>query len=632
MAELLGRLDADQRAAVTAPVGPVAVLAGAGSGKTRVLTTRIAYRIAQGSAHPSHVVAFTFTRQAATELVKRLERLGVDSAVVAGTFHGVAYRILRRRWEDRGRSVVPTLVPNRIELLTEVLQGDRRLAGVMAGEIDWARARLVDPGSYVGQGAAAGRRPSVGLERVAEVFSAYEAYKRKRRVLDFDDLLTECVGELSRPGVGAAVGWWHRHLHVDEFQDINPAQFQFLEALRQANTDVFIVGDPAQAIYGWNGADPGLLEAVQHGPLRPTVVELGTNYRSIPEVVEAGDRVLANAKIARVHRAVRPPGHRVHIMSASDDIDEARLIVELARSWRMPGSHWSSVAVLARTHQVLRRIADEFARAGIPTRTVTRSGSGDPQAAALVRQARSAPDAQALRAWAVDLAWPEDADDSTERERSLRALEAVRSFRDVGGGSGRAFAAWASLHDIDDDPDDAVELVTMHAAKGREWPVVIVAGVDSSGFPVPGGAGRLAARTEEARLLYVSLTRAIDRLGVTWAKQRGTQRCDRSPLLEGLEHDRTSVDVSSPPVRPTRHRIGRRIEADPVLARLRTWRASTAKVAGVPPAFLLDDATLARVARALPEDLDALAAIEGVGTMLARRFGPRLLEVIAAPT
>jgi len=196
LARLLVRLDPDQRAAVTAPPGPVVVIAGAGSGKTRVLTNRIAYRIATKSAEPSHTVAFTFTRQAAAELQRRLAREGVERSVVAGTFHSVAYRILRRRWEDRGRSEPPTLSTNRIEVLTEQLRGDRRLAAVTATEIEWARARLIGPKDYPRAATSAGRRPSADVEQVAKLFADFEAYKRKRRILDFDDLLSECTAEI----------------------------------------------------------------------------------------------------------------------------------------------------------------------------------------------------------------------------------------------------------------------------------------------------------------------------------------------------------------------------------------------------------------------------------------------------
>ena len=643
---LLGRLDPDQLAAVTAPAGPVAVLAGAGSGKTRVLTTRIAYRIVTGSARAAHVVAFTFTRQAAAELQRRLADLGAGREVVAGTFHGVAYRILRRRWEDRGRAEPPTLATNRLDVLSEMLEGDRRLASAVVGEIEWARARLVSPSDYPTAAMAGSRRPAVPTDRVAEVFAAYEAAKRRRRLLDYDDLLSECIAELARPGVADAMAWWHRHLHVDEFQDINPLQHAFLEALRHGGDDLFVVGDPAQAIYGWNGADPGLLDRLADSPLRPVVVRLPTNYRSTPEVVAAGDKVLAANRLTRAHRAARPSGAGVRTAGATDEADEARRIVALAAELRAPGAPWSTVAVLGRTHELLRQIAMAFERAGIPTRTVTRAGApASSSASALLRAARGAPDTAALRTWAVDLAWPAEGEAATtdatgeidlagetaaDLDGARHAVDVVRAFEVAGGGSGRTFASWAALNDIDRGPErDAVELVTMHAAKGREWPVVIVAGVDTVGFPAP-AAPRSPTRAEEARLLYVAVTRAVDRLAITWAERRNGVNASRSPLLPAFD---PSVEPDEPVPPPPELVRPRRPEptVDPVAARLTYWRAKAAQAAGVPPSFVLDDAALARVVTARPTDVEALAAVDGVGPILARRFADRILPLISPP-
>lgn len=630
---LLDRLDPDQLAAVTAPPGPVAVIAGAGSGKTRVLTTRIAYRIATGSAHAPHVVAFTFTRQAASELRRRMTSYGVDRDVVAGTFHSVAYRILRRRWEDRGRAEPPSLAANRVGVLSEQLEGDRRMAGIAAAEIEWARARLVSPAEYATSAMGAGRRPSAPLDRVAEVYRAYEAYKRRKRILDFDDLLSESILELQRPGAAEAVAWWHRHLHVDEFQDINPLQYAFLNTLRHGGTDLFVVGDPAQAIYGWNGADPGLLEQVQDGELHPVVVRLPTNFRSAPEVVAAADRVLAANRIPGVHVAARAGSGRVITVAAADELDEAQRIVALAAQLREPGAPWRSVAVLARTHELLRQLAVAFRQAGIPTKTVTRGGA-EPSArqTEFLREARRAQGADDLHAWAVDLAWPIGADgrDTAEGEGTdpRIAAHAVRAFERAGGGGGKAFVAWAALNDLDAGPGvDAIELVTMHAAKGREWPAVIVAGIDTVGFPAP-AAVRSPVRAEEARLLYVALTRAVDRLAVTWSLRRNGTRSERSPLLPSLDSVDPPSDAGLTPHHFARLARPATTPEDLVFARLSEWRTRAALAAGVPPTFVLDDATLRRVAAARPSNVDQLAAIEGIGPMAARRFAPRVLAVI----
>jgi len=630
---VLRALDTDQRAAVTAPPGPVAVIAGAGSGKTRVLTSRIAYRIATGTAIPNHIVAFTFTRQAAIELQRRLSGYGVERAVVAGTFHSVAYRILRRRWEDRGRRDLPRLQTNRVEVLTELLEGNRQLAGTAVTEIEWARARLVSPTDYLAAASAAGRRTAVPLERIARVYADFETFKRRKRLLDFDDLLSECTSELRRNGVADAVAWWHRHLHVDEFQDINPLQFEFLETLRNGGTDIFVVGDPAQAIYGWNGADPTLLDRVQRGPLKPITVELPTNYRSTPQIVAAGDRVLAAHRMPAEHRAERADGDRVLVVACDNEDDEAKQIVRRAAVLRQPGAGWSSVAVLARTHELLRRINDEFARARIPTRVVTRRGAPDAALAALVRSARAAASSDDLHRWAVDLVWPaeESAGGEVDPDDARRLLEAVQEFEDTGGGNGASFAAWLDLNGVQQGAaTDAVELVTVHAAKGREWPAVIVAGVDTGGFPAP---QRTAARAEEARLLYVALTRATDRLVVTWAQRRGSKSTSRSPLLPDLGGP-SSGEAPEPLPDEIVALVTRRTASEPAdertatLGRLRQWRSAAARAANVPESFVLEDRVLERIADTMPESEQALARIEGVGAIAARRLAARILPLL----
>ena len=264
--QLLDGLNERQVAAVTHEVGPEAgplvVLAGAGSGKTRVLTRRIAYRVATDETDPRRVLALTFTRKAATELWSRLRQSGLRDDVVAGTFHGVALTQLRQRWADRG--VTPPAILDRKYRFISQLMGRRQ--GVepldVVSEIEWARARLVTPEQYPAAAELAGRTSPIPAADLAEVMHRFAQEKRQRRVVDFDDLLALAARDLLiDPEYAAAVRWRHRHLYVDEFQDVNPLQFELLKAWRGEGDDLFVVGDPNQAIYGWNGADPNLLRA-----------------------------------------------------------------------------------------------------------------------------------------------------------------------------------------------------------------------------------------------------------------------------------------------------------------------------------------------------------------------------------
>ena len=204
--------------------------------------------------------------RAAGELQRRLGRLGLRGRPTAGTFHGVAWAVLTQRWSDQ-RAARPELLTDRARLLETVvgqLVPTRRNASVrveaVASELDWARARLVPADRYAEEARRGGRRPPLPPDLLAEVFSAYADEKRKRRVVDFDDLLELCAAQLEhQPDFAASQRWRFRHLFVDEFQDVNPLQFRLLEAWRGGRPDLCVVGDPNQAIYGWNGSDPSLL-------------------------------------------------------------------------------------------------------------------------------------------------------------------------------------------------------------------------------------------------------------------------------------------------------------------------------------------------------------------------------------
>jgi DNA helicase-2/ATP-dependent DNA helicase PcrA len=311
---LLQDLDESQRRAVTSPACPLAILAPAGSGKTRVLTRRIAWRVDEGHAEASHVLALTFTRKAAGELRDRLRRLGLRDGVACGTFHGVAYAQLRSRWADEGRQP-PALLTRKGRLLGELLRagsqsgsgpgsrsgsGSGLTAAQVAGEIEWAKSRLTGPDGYVTAVASVRRRVPGSPERVAELYSRYEDEKRRRRLVDFDDLLRLCSHHIeSDARFAAAQRWRFRHLFVDEFQDVNPLQMQLLEAWRGDRYDLCVVGDPHQAIYGWNGADAGFLERFQQLYPPAEVIALDRNYRSTPQVLAAAADVLRAAQVGR---------------------------------------------------------------------------------------------------------------------------------------------------------------------------------------------------------------------------------------------------------------------------------------------------------------------------------------------
>src|SRR3954447_15335433 len=290
---LLDGLDATQRDAVTSPAAPLAILAGAGAGKTRALTRRVAWQSREGAIDPAHVLAVTFTRKAAGELRTRLGRLGVRESVTAGTFHAIALAQLRRRADEQGR-MMPELLDRKVRLLMRILPQRGRegalAAAEIASEIEWAKARLVKPDGYEAAVTLAGRGTPRPPGEVAAIYLSYEREKRKRGLVDFDDLITGCADVLERDAdFAAAQRWRFRHLFVDEFQDASAAQFRLLRAWLGDRNDLCVVGDPDQAIYGFAGADASYLGGFRR--VFPTdrfpdvaVVQLGRNYRSTPQV------------------------------------------------------------------------------------------------------------------------------------------------------------------------------------------------------------------------------------------------------------------------------------------------------------------------------------------------------------
>jgi DNA helicase-2/ATP-dependent DNA helicase PcrA len=618
MHELLADLDQDQAAAVSTPSTLVAVIAGAGSGKTRVLTRRIAYRVAIETADARHTLALTFTREAAGELRRRLRRAGLRDHIEAGTFHAVALGLLRQRWLELDQRA-PTVVGDRDRLLAEVAAGVP--LPTLVTEAEWAGARGVAPGDYVAAARAAGRRAAVAPDRVAERLSAYATLKRRRGVVDLDDLLSITIGELERDQRWAeAVRWRFRHVLVDEAQDLNPVQYRLLELVVGGRDDLYLVGDPAQAIYGFNGSDPTLLTEIAERLPGIEVIRLPTNHRSTPQIVAAGARVLATSRQEAEARSSRPDGAVVSVVATDDAEHEAREVARLVRGLDPDLVRLGNVAVLARTNAQLGRLRQSCGEAGLPLRRAALE-PGSPLANA-VRAVTALPSATRLRGWAHDVLdiEPDPADPIETAERRL-AGAVLEFLREQPLGDGAGLRAWIAGADPFATAGDTVgvELLTFHGAKGREWHTVVVTGVETGLVPHR-SATSAAARAEEARLLHVALTRAEDRLIVTWAGRRGGYARRPSPSLTGLEAGQPDGALPRP---PPEELLGDRPATDASLNRLTAWRHQAARAAAMLPDELCSDHDLATIADLSPRSAEELAAITAFGPLTAARlFAP----------
>ena len=302
------RLTVTQREAIESEEPLLCVVAGAGAGKTRVLTLRVARRVRDGSIEPDRTLVTTFSRKAADELRTRLYSLGV-SGVKAGTFHRTALGLLREHRELRGRPS-PPLLPDRRRLLADVTTGDARRTRALDGEIGWAKARLVSPEQYEAEARRHRRRSGMSAEQVADAYTRYEAERSRRRLLDFDDLIVACADALAGDSEFAdSIRWRTRHLFVDEMQDVNPAQFRLLTAMLADEPDLFVVGDPNQSVYGFNGADPTLLDRLPDILRGTTVIRLDENHRCTPQVVAVATAVLRGRRRVRGGGRGGPAAH-----------------------------------------------------------------------------------------------------------------------------------------------------------------------------------------------------------------------------------------------------------------------------------------------------------------------------------
>ena len=655
---LLESLNAEQRMAVTSEHSPLRILAGAGSGKTRVLTHRIAHLAHEGAADPARVLAVTFTRKAAAELRDRLGKLGLRHGVQAGTFHSIAYAQLRGRWEERGIRP-PELLDRKVGFIARLCpSGPRTLALDVTSEIEWASARLIEPEDYARAAVASGRSIPLEAPVLAEIYQRYRDTKKRRRMVDFDDLLRLAVRDLQAdPVYASARRWRFRHLYVDEFQDVNPLQYELLSAWSGPESTLCVVGDPNQAIYSWNGADARyLVDFDRYFPGAETVT-LRDNYRSSPEILAAANAVLAagGGRIASL-RANRPPGPRPTVRGYADETTEAAAVVRSCRDLRRPDRPWRSQAVLVRTNAQAAALAEAFVAAGVPHRVrgnaslLTRPEIND----ALTKLSSMTTVADFLAECERVVAAADPGADSATAprlndERRSNVAELIRLGREYLSlhpeGSTSDFSTWLriTLRDTDSS-SDAVEVVTFHAAKGLEWPIVHIAGIEKGYVPIHQSLDDPDALDEERRLLYVALTRARDELHCSFASSRtfGSRKVKRqqSPWLDDLR-----AGLGEPAARPSGSQISERTRSTrsalrrkrddlgdtdrPLFESLRDWRKVQANRGDVPAYVVFSDATLVAVAEKRPTTVAELLDLPGIGTVKAERFGEDLLRLVA---
>jgi DNA helicase-2/ATP-dependent DNA helicase PcrA len=610
-ASLLLALDAEQRAAVTAPADAVIVLAGAGSGKTTVLTRRIAHRIEDASADAEHTLAITFTREAAAQLKMRSPR-----GIHTGTFHAVAFALLRQRLTDLNRSV-PTVLTNRNGMMKEAAQTLRMRVPAFEAltEYEWMQARALSPDDYPGAATAA-KRGVKAPETLVRLFGEYERLKKFRGVLDIGDLLAKATDEINGSvDYAGAVHWRYRHLLVDEAQDMNPQQFAFLEALRGGRRDIFIVGDPLQAIYGWNGADPRLFDNLPQTLGGATVVHLRNNYRCSPVVVDAGLHILRSNGVPAEAVAVKLDGEAITIDAFDDENTEAHGIATLVSTSRRGMRRWADVAVLVRTRAQRDLLIGAFEKAGIPVSASAASAIIAP----LLQEVAALTNRYALADWSLELRVASEKD-SPEHELALLVDEFLAAHP-TGPANGNMFMSWFNTSAPRPTGDDGVEVLTFHAAKGREWHTVVIAGAEKGVLP-HSSAKTPTQRAEEVRLAYVAVTRAAERLCIAWSRERNGRRATLSPFIADLPLGETTRAAMPTNLRDMANTGNKKT----ALGALREWRGDRARRLGTTESAVCADALLQRIADRSPTTTDELAEV--VGPMTAETLAAEVLAVL----
>ncbi len=497
------RLTVTQREAIESDQPLLCVVAGAGAGKTRVLTLRVARRVRDGSIEPDRTLVTTFSRKAADELRTRLYSLGV-TGVKAGTFHRTALGLLREHRELRGRPL-PQLLPDRRRLLAEVTTGDARRTRALDGEIGWSKARLVTPEQYEAEARRHHRRSGMSAAQVADAFARYETERSRKRLLDFDDLIVACADALAGDTEFAeSIRWRTRHLFVDEMQDVNPAQFRLLTAMLSDEPDLFVVGDPNQSVYGFNGADPTLLDRLPDILRGTAVIRLDENHRCTPQVVAVATAVLQEgSSFGTGGEVVLPRTTRV-------DGPVPKVVSHATRRGRggVGGRPGQDV-----THP--RTAMVEHCRA-------------DPHQCPAGRRAGGAGQGAGSQPGCGGRPWT--------------GIGPARR-----GGQARGVDEWKRPEAQEDR--DRVVLTTFHRAKGLQWPTVIVLGLGAGLMPIA-SAQTPAAVDEERRLLYVALTRSEEELWCSWYEDAGSgARGGRgpSPWLAAIERTITELEKEAAP-------------------------------------------------------------------------------------
>lgn len=654
--KLLAAVDPDQRQVVEALRGPVVVRAGAGTGKTRAITYRIAHGVHTGVYHPQNVLAVTFTSRAAGEMRARLRDLGAPG-VQAQTFHAAALRQLSYFWPHAVGGPLPQLIEHKAGLVAAAaaqlgMNVDRANIRDLSAEIEWSKVCLVD--DYVERSTKEGRGDIAGYspDQIADLIRAYEDVKSAQGALDFEDILLILCGiMIEREDITRQIRHQYRYFVVDEYQDVSPLQQRLLDLWLGERQDLCVVGDVSQTIYSFTGATPAYLRDFTKRFKKAVEIELVRDYRSTPQVVELANTVIAPGRLAGAVtlQAQRPSSAPVSFTEYDDDAAEAAGVIRDIQRLIDRGVAKSDIAILLRTNGQSQEYENALAHAGISY--VVRGGErffSRKEIREAMRMVKTFAStgveltlSEAIREVVGRLGWsqqpPTETGSTRERWESLNAL--VQLADDMVSTRSATVKEFSDeLHErasMQAAPTvEGVTISTLHAAKGLEWDAVYLVGLSEGLLPIS-LATSADAIEEERRLLYVGVTRAREHLALSYARTRSestkTQR-KRSRFLDHVWPGAQTISRAT-----ASRRKSREIAADfaanhpedqGLLEALKTWRAAEAMEHRKPPYLILHDTVLIAIALAKPATIKELGKIKGIGATKLDMFGSAIISII----
>ena len=529
--EILAALDPDQRAVALASRGPVCVIAGAGTGKTRAITHRIAYAAAIGTMDPQKVLALTFTAKAAGEMRARLRSLGVPT-VAARTIHSAALKQLLYFWPSVFGGRTPDLMTTKTGFLTEAINRaglsdsvratNRELMRDIASEIEWAKVSQVAPSDYVDEISKRMQKPRVLPEQMVQIYTAYESIKKQELAIDFEDVLLLCAAMLEEEReVRERVQDQYRYFTIDEYQDVSPIQQRLINAWLGKRNDICVVGDPAQTIYSFAGATPVFLNTFTQRFPDAEVIRLSTGYRSTPEITFAANALLRHGAMGQELVAQNEHGTQPSVVGYSDEASEVNGVLSEITDLLSTGTPPHEVAILARTNSQLKSVERAMQKVNLPYQVRSTERFFDRREVrdflSEVRKASVIP-AQG-QGWIDELrtlAQPYLTGEAIDGIAAL--LHLARELDDDDNFTPKTLRGY--LREVEDRVQQnnpptmpVVTLATLHAAKGLEWERVFLIGASEGQLPVSD-----ASIDEERRLFYVGITRAKADLHISYRK------------------------------------------------------------------------------------------------------------------